>query len=66
MLAVAIASSYHYPEIEELIDRIENPENYASAAPAAAAASGDAAPAEEAAAEEEDESDDDMGFGLFD
>ncbi|KAI8387091.1 probable 60S acidic ribosomal protein P0 [Nakaseomyces glabratus] len=66
LLAVAIASSYHYPEIEELIDRIENPENYASAAPAAAAASGDAAPAEEAAAEEEDESDDDMGFGLFD
>lgn len=66
LLAVAIASSYHYPEIEELIDRIENPENYASAAPAAAAASGDAAPAEEAAAEEEDESDDDLGFGLFD
>ncbi|CCH62063.1 hypothetical protein TBLA_0G01150 [Henningerozyma blattae CBS 6284] len=67
LLAVAIASKYIYPEIEELMDRIENPEKYASAAPAAAAASGssDAAPA--AAAEEDEESeDDDMGFGLFD
>uniref|UniRef100_UPI003D30D801 Large ribosomal subunit protein uL10 n=1 Tax=Saccharomyces cerevisiae TaxID=4932 RepID=UPI003D30D801 len=67
LLAVAIAASYHYPEIEDLVDRIENPEKYAAAAPAAtSAASGDAAPAEEAAAEEEEESDDDMGFGLFD
>ncbi|CAI4048198.1 hypothetical protein SUVZ_12G3640 [Saccharomyces uvarum] len=67
LLAVAIAASYHYPEIEDLVDRIENPDKYASAAPAAAsAASGDSAPAEEAAAEDEEESDDDMGFGLFD
>lgn len=67
LLAVAIASKFVFPEIEELVDRIENPENYASAAPAAAAASGssEAAPAE-AAEEEAEESDDDMGFGLFD
>ncbi|AQZ13069.1 RPP0 (YLR340W) [Zygosaccharomyces parabailii] len=67
LLAVAVASHYVYPEIEELIDRIDNPEKYAAAAPAAAAAGGDAEeeskPAEE---EEEEEEDDDMGFGLFD
>lgn len=67
LLAVAIASNYIYPGIEELLDRIQNPDKYASAAPAAAAAaSSEDAPAEEAAAEEDDESDDDMGFGLFD
>ncbi|CEP63677.1 60S ribosomal protein uL10 LALA0_S08e08086g [Lachancea lanzarotensis] len=66
LLAVAVASNYIYPEIEELADRIANPDKYASAAPVAAAASSDA-PAEEAAAEEAEESeDDDMGFGLFD
>lgn len=64
LLAVAIASKYIYPEIEELQDRIENPEKYASAAPAAAASAAPAA--EEAPAEEEEESDDDMGMGLFD
>ena len=66
LLAVAIASGYHYPEIDELVDRIESPDKYASAVPAAvAASSSDAAPA--AAEEEEEESeDDDMGFGLFD
>ena len=65
LLAVAIASKYIFPEIEELADRIENPDKYASAAPAAAATSD--APAEEAApAEEEESEDDDMGFGLFD
>ncbi|QLL33970.1 hypothetical protein HG536_0F02950 [Torulaspora globosa] len=67
LLAVAIASKYVYPEIEELVDRIENPEKYASAAPAAAAASGAGEAKEEAAAEEEsEEEDEDMGFGLFD
>lgn len=68
LLAVAIATKYVYPEIEELVDRIENPDKYASAAPAAAAATSaasEAAPAE-AAEEEAEESDDDMGFGLFD
>lgn len=66
LLAVAIAADYVYPEIEELKDRIENPDKYASAAPVAAAAASSDAPAEEAEAEEADESDDDMGFGLFD
>ncbi|AET40547.1 60S ribosomal protein uL10 Ecym_6159 [Eremothecium cymbalariae DBVPG len=67
LLAVAIASNYIYPEIEELSDRIANPEKYASSAPvAAAAAASSDAPAEAAEEEEEDESDADMGFGLFD
>ncbi|CCC66760.1 hypothetical protein NCAS_0A02020 [Naumovozyma castellii] len=68
LLAVAIGSGYHFAEIEDLVDRIENPEKYASAAPAAgaAAASSDAAATEEAAAEDEESEDDDMGFGLFD
>ncbi|KAJ6119271.1 60S acidic ribosomal protein P0 [Penicillium sp. IBT 18751x] len=67
VLAVAVETDYSWPEIEELKDRIANPDAYASAAPAAAAApaAGDA-PKEEAAAEEAEESDDDMGFGLFD
>ncbi|KAL6942164.1 ribosomal protein P0 (A0) (L10E) [Hanseniaspora vineae] len=68
LLAVAVAAKYVYPEVEDLFDRLENPEKYASAAPvAAAASSGSAEVAEEEAAEEEaDESDEDMGFGLFD
>ncbi|KAJ5106288.1 hypothetical protein N7456_002963 [Penicillium angulare] len=68
VLAVAIGTDYSWEGIEELKDRIANPDAYASAAPAAAAggaASGDA-PKEAAPAEEEEESDDDMGFGLFD
>ncbi|KAJ5278743.1 hypothetical protein N7478_004115 [Penicillium angulare] len=68
VLAVALSTEYSWEGIEELKDRIANPDAYASAAPAAAAggaASGDA-PKEAAPAEEEEESDDDMGFGLFD
>jgi large subunit ribosomal protein LP0 len=66
VLAVAISTEYSWEGIEELKDRIANPDAYASAAPAAAATGGDAAPKEEAPAEAEEESDDDMGFGLFD
>ncbi|RLL94393.1 hypothetical protein CFD26_102088 [Aspergillus turcosus] len=68
VLAVAIQTEYSWPEIEELKDRIANPDAYASAAPAAAAApaAGGAAPAAEEKEEEAEESDDDMGFGLFD
>lgn len=67
LLAVAIGSGYHYAEIEELVDRIENPDKYASAAPVASASAASAdAGAEAAAEEEESEEDDDMGFGLFD
>ncbi|KAE8376705.1 60S acidic ribosomal protein P0 [Aspergillus bertholletiae] len=68
VLAVAISTEFSWPEIEELKDRIANPDAYAAAAPAAGAAApaGGAAPAEEKKEEEEEESDDDMGFGLFD
>ncbi|OJK01010.1 hypothetical protein ASPACDRAFT_51790 [Aspergillus aculeatus ATCC 16872] len=67
VLAVAIETEISWPEIEELKDRIANPDAYASAAPAAAAApAGGDAPAAEAPAEEAEESDEDMGFGLFD
>lgn len=52
VLAVAIETEFSWPEIEELKDRIANPDAYAVAAPVAAATSGEAAPA---AAEEEKE-----------
>ncbi|KAK4205310.1 ribosomal protein L10 [Triangularia verruculosa] len=64
VLAVAIETEISWPEIEELKDRIANPEAYAAAAPAAAADTGAAAaPAEEEKKEEEEESDEDGGFG---
>lgn len=68
VLAVAVETDYEWEGIEELKDRIKNPEKYAGAAPAAAATT--SAPAadkkEEEKEEEEEEEDDDMGFGLFD
>ncbi|KAK2065819.1 ribosomal protein L10 [Colletotrichum caudatum] len=68
VLAVAIETEISWPEIEELKDRIANPDAYAAAAPAAAA--GGAAETKEEAKEEEEkeeESDEDGGFGgLFD
>ncbi|KAF2278209.1 60S acidic ribosomal protein P0 [Westerdykella ornata] len=70
VLAVAIETDYDWEEIQELKDRIANPEKYAAAAPAAGAAGGAAAaeaPKEAAKEEEPEESEDeDMGFGLFD
>lgn len=67
VLAVAIETEISWEGIEELKDRIANPDAYAAAAPAAAAApSGGDAPAAAAAEEEEEDSDADMGFGLFD
>ncbi|KAG6363363.1 hypothetical protein INS49_008461 [Diaporthe citri] len=68
VISVAIETDFSWPEIDELKDRIANPDAYAAAAPAAGAAdSGAAAPAaEEKKEEEEEEEDDDMGFGLFD
>ena len=71
VLAVAVETDYSWEGIQELKDRIANPEAYAAAAPAAGgAAAEEAAPAAEeapaAAAEDEgEESDADMGFGLF-
>ena len=65
ILAVAIETDFSWPEIEELKDRIANPDAYAAAAPAAAAGGGggggDAAPKEEEKDEEEES--DDEGFG---
>jgi large subunit ribosomal protein LP0 len=69
VLAVAVETEISWPEIEDLKDRIANPDAYASAAPVAAAAaatSGGAAAAAEEPAGDEEESDEDMGFGLFD
>jgi len=69
-LAVAIETDYSWEGIEELKDRIANPDAYASSAPAAGGASGGDAPAaaakEEKEEEKEESEDDDMGFGLFD
>jgi large subunit ribosomal protein LP0 len=65
VLAVAVETEYSWPEIEQLKDRIANPEAYAAAAPAAAAggaaAATEAAPAEEKKDESEEE--DEEGFG---
>lgn len=62
-LAVAIETDYSWPEIEELKDRIANPEAYAAAAPAAAAAGPAETKAEEKKEESEKEESDDEGFG---
>jgi len=68
VLAVAIVSEYSWPEIEDLKDRIANPDAYASSAPAATTT--EAAPTEaakEPEKEEEAEESGDEGFGgLFD
>ncbi|KAJ2905040.1 uncharacterized protein MKZ38_006433 [Zalerion maritima] len=66
ILAVAIETEYSWPEIEDLKDRIANPDAYASAAPAAAAE--DTKPKEEEKKEESEEEDSGSeGFGgLFD
>ena len=68
--AVAVQTNVTFPQVEQLKAFLENPEAFASLAPAASDAA--AAPAAEEAKEEkkeeeeEEESDDDMGFGLFD
>lgn len=70
VLAVAIETEYSWPEIEQLKDRIANPDAYAAAAPAAGAAADSgagAAAAEEEKKEESEEESGDEGFGgLFD
>lgn len=66
VLAVAVETEFSWPEIEELKDRIANPDAYAAAAPAAGAAPAAAAEAAAPAEEEKEESEDeDMGFGLL-
>ncbi|KAE8441618.1 hypothetical protein EG329_004627 [Mollisiaceae sp. DMI_Dod_QoI] len=69
VLAVAVETEYSWPEIEELKDRIANPDAYASSAPAAAAGGDAPAAAEEKEEEKEEEAEEsgDEGFGgLFD
>ncbi|EFW99532.1 60S acidic ribosomal protein p0 [Grosmannia clavigera kw1407] len=67
VLAVAIGTEYSWAAIEELKDRIANPEAYAAAAPAAAAEETKAETKAEEKEEEAEESDSDGGFGgLFD
>ncbi|KAI1612628.1 60S acidic ribosomal protein P0 [Exophiala viscosa] len=71
LIAVALGIDYSWESIDELKDRIENPDKYAAAAPAAAAATStdDAAPAaakEEEKEEEKEESEDEGFGGLFD
>jgi len=65
LLAVAVETEYSWPEVEELKDRIANPEAYAAAAPAATETAG-ATETKEVAKEEEkedEESSDEGGFG---
>lgn len=66
--AVAVETSITFPQVEQLKAFLENPEAFATLAPAASEEA--AAPVEEKEEkkeeEEEEESDDDMGFGLFD
>ncbi|KAF2498632.1 hypothetical protein BU16DRAFT_558686 [Lophium mytilinum] len=71
VLAVAIETEYGWDEIEELKDRIQNPDKYASAGPTTTSGGGDAAPTSgsgpaEPEPEAEESEDEDMGFGLFD
>lgn len=67
-MAIAVATEYSWPELDELKDRVANPDAYASTAAAPVASGTTAEKAEEKPAEkeEEEEEDDDMGFGLFD
>jgi large subunit ribosomal protein LP0 len=70
VISVALEVDYSWEAIDDLKDRIANPDKYASAAPTAAAASTEAAApaaAKEEEKEEEKEESDDEGFGgLFD
>ena len=68
VLAVAVETEYGWPEIEELKDRIANPDAYASAGPAATTtdAPKEETPKEEEKEEEAEESGDEGFGGLFD
>ncbi|GAB1310922.1 ribosomal protein P0 (A0) (L10E) [Madurella fahalii] len=63
VLAVAIETDFSWPEIEELKDRIANPDAYAAAAPAATEAAAATETKAEEKEEEEEESDMEGGFG---
>ncbi|KAK2734602.1 ribosomal protein P0 (A0) (L10E) [Onygenales sp. PD_40] len=63
MLAIAVETEYGWEAIEELKDRIANPDAYAAAAPVAAAAETKTTEAAPAAAEESEAESDGEGFG---
>ncbi|PUU81197.1 60S acidic ribosomal protein P0 [Tuber borchii] len=66
VIAVALGTEYSWEAIDELKDRIANPDAYASAGPAAgsgAAATEDSKPEAKEEEKEEEESDDEGGFG---
>ena len=66
VIAVALATEYSYPEIEELKDRIANPEAYATAAPVATSTStAPAAKVEEKKEESEKEESEEDGMLYF-
>lgn len=62
-LAVAIETEFSWPEIEQLKDRIANPDAYAAAAPVAAAGGDTSAKPAAEEKKEESEDEDDEGFG---
>jgi len=64
-ISVALCTEYSFPEIEELKDRIANPEAYAAAAPVAAAASDAPTKAEEKKEESEKEESEEEGIYHF-
>lgn len=65
-IAVALGTDYSWDAIEEIKDRISNPEAYTAAAPAAAAASGGSAPAAAAAEAKKEESEaEESDEGMF-
>lgn len=67
LLAVAIETNYSWPEIEQLKDRIANPDAYTSAVPAATEPAPSTEPAKAEEKDEEEEESGDEGFGgLFD
>ncbi|MCJ1367760.1 ribosomal protein P0 (A0) (L10E) [Acarospora aff. strigata] len=69
VLAVAVETDYSWPEIDELKDRIANPDAYASSGPAATDTEAPAAAAKEEEKKDESEAEEsgDEGFGgLFD
>lgn len=67
IISAAIGIDYEWSEIEELKDRIANPDKYAGAAPASATVADAPKEAEKPAEKEEEEEEEDEGFGgLFD
>lgn len=65
VISVALMTEYSFPEIEELKDRIANPDAYAAAAPVAAAVETATAKCEEKKEESEKEDSEDEGMTIL-